>query len=258
MINKKSDREIELMREAGRITALAHRKVAEAIAPGVSTFELDRIAEQAIRENGATPSFKGYGGFPGSICASINDVVIHGIPKKNIILKHGDIISIDIGACYKGYHGDSARTHAVGKISKEKEDLIRCTRESFYEGLKFAKPNNHLSDISHAIESYVVMHGYGVVRDFTGHGVGQKLHEDPAIPNYGDPGMGPLLKEGMTLAIEPMVTSGNYRVKVLSDGWTTVTVDGSDSAHYENTILITKDGYEILTTEEGGKTNVKE
>ncbi len=256
MIVIKSNREIELMREAGRITALAHQKVAEAIVPGISTFELDRIAENVIRENGALPSFKGYGGFPASICASINHVVIHGIPKKNMILKHGDIISIDIGACYKGYHGDSARTHAVGKISKEKEDLIRVTRESFYKGIAFAKPNHHLSDISHAIESYVKMHGYGIVRDFTGHGVGSNLHEDPAIPNYGVEGTGPLLKVGMTLAIEPMVTIGKPQVKILGDGWTTVTVDGSDSAHYENTIVITEDGCEILTLEEG-ETNVE-
>ena len=257
MIVIKSNREIELMREAGRITALAHRKVAEAIAPGVSTFELDQIAEQVIRENGATPSFKGYGGFPGSICASINNVVIHGIPKKNTKLKNGDIISIDIGAYYKGYHGDSAMTHAVGKISPERERLIQVTKDSFYEGMKFAKPNNRLSDISHAVEQYVRLHGYDVVHDFTGHGVGRALHEDPVIPNYGPAGTGPILKAGMTLAVEPMVVEGSHKVKILSDDWTTVTVDGSDSAHYEHTIVITEDGYEILT-KEGGATNVEE
>lgn len=251
MIVIKSNREIELMREAGRIVALAHKKVQEAIAPGVSTLELDKIAEKTIRDNGATPSFKGYGGFPGTICASINNVVIHGIPKSNIKLKNGDIISIDIGAIYKGYHGDCARTHAVGKISEERQRLIDVTRQSFYEGMKYAKPNNRLSDISHAIQTYVESQGFGVVRDFTGHGVGTELHEDPSIPNYGAAGMGPLLRKGMTLAIEPMVTAHNYKVKILNDNWTTVTVDGSDSAHYENTIVITDDGYEILTKEKG-------
>ena len=251
MIVIKSNREIELMREAGRIVALAHKKVQEAIAPGVSTLELDKIAEKTIRDNGATPSFKGYGGFPGTICASINNVVIHGIPKSNIKLKNGDIISIDIGAIYKGYHGDCARTHAVGKISEERQRLIDVTRQSFYEGMKYAKPNNRLSDISHAIQTYVESQGFGVVRDFTGHGVGTELHEDPSIPNYGAAGMGPLLRKGMTLAIEPMVTAHNDKVKILNDDWTTVTVDGSDSAHYENTIVITDDGYEILTKEKG-------
>lgn len=247
MIVIKSNREIELMREAGRIVALAHKRVAEAITPGISTMDLDMIAEKTIREAGATPSFKGYNGFSGSICASINEVVIHGIPKKNKILKNGDIISIDIGAEYKGYHGDSAMTHAVGNISEEKQRLIDVTKASFYEGLKYAKPNNRLSDISHAIQSYVESNGFGVVRDYTGHGVGRKLHEDPSIPNYGHEGMGPLLRKGMTLAIEPMVTAGNYEVKTLKDGWTTVTVDGSASAHYEHSIVITDDGYEILT-----------
>lgn len=251
MIVIKSNREIELMREAGRIAALAHKKVAEAIASGVSTLELDKIAEKTIRDNGAVPSFKGYGGFPGTICASINNVVIHGIPKSNIKLKNGDIISIDIGAIYKGYHGDCARTHAVGNISEERQRLIDVTRQSFYEGMKYAKPNNRLSDISHAIQTYVESQGFGVVRDFTGHGVGTELHEDPSIPNYGAAGMGPLLRKGMTLAVEPMVTAHGYKVKILSDDWTTVTVDGCDSAHYENTIVITDDGYEILTKEKG-------
>ena len=258
MIVIKSNREVELMRIAGRIVALAHRKVAEAIAPGVSTLELDLIAEKTIRDCGAIPSFKGYGGFPGSICASINDVVVHGIPKKNIKLKDGDIISIDIGAEYKGYHGDSAKTHPVGNISPEKQRLIDVTKQSFYEGLKYAKPNNRLSDISHAIQTYVEENGFGIVRDFTGHGIGRKLNEDPAIPNYGIAGTGPLLRKGMALAIEPMVSMGNYKVRILKDDWTTVTVDGSDSAHYEHTIVITDDGYEILTIEEGSLANVKE
>lgn len=250
MITIKSNREIELMKEAGRIVALAHRKVKEAIRPGISTFELDKIAEDTIRANGAIPSFKGYGGFPGSICASINEVVVHGIPKKSTILKNGDIISVDIGACYKGYHGDSAMTYPVGQISEARQKLIDVTYESLMKGLEFAKPGNRLSDISHAIEQYAVSFGYGVVRDFTGHGVGSKLHEDPAIPNYGEAGYGPMLKKGMTLAIEPMITAGKHNVRILADDWTTVTCDKSDSAHSEHTIVITDNGYKILTTEE--------
>lgn len=250
MISIKSNREIELMKEAGRIVALAHRKVREAIVDGITTYELDKIAEEVILANGATPSFKGYNGFPGSICASINNVVIHGIPSKKIILHHSDIISIDIGACYKGYHGDSAMTHAVGETSEKRRDLMKVTEESLYAGLAFAKPHNRLSDISHAIESYVVAHGYSVVKDFTGHGVGQHLHEDPMIPNYGPPGVGVLLRPGMTLAIEPMVNAGKSGVRILKDDWTTVTSDGTDSAHFEHTIVITESGYSILTKED--------
>lgn len=257
MITIKSNREIELMKEAGRIVALAHRLVAEAIAPGVSTFELDQIAEEAIRTNGATPSFKGYNGFPGSICASINHVVIHGIPSKKIKLKSGDIIAIDIGANFKGYHGDSAMTYAVGQISAEKRRLLDVTKAALYEGLKHAKPNNRLSDISHAIEAFVLQAGFSVVRDFTGHGIGRDLHEAPQIPNFGQPGLGPILRSGMTLAIEPMVNAGSARVKVNADNWTTVTVDKKDSAHFEHTIVIVDDGYVILT-KEGGSADVQE
>lgn len=250
MITIKSNREIDLMIEAGRITALAHRKVKEAIRPGISTYELDKIAEETIRACGAIPSFKGYGGFPGSICASINNVVVHGIPKKSTILKNGDIISVDIGANYKGYHGDSAMTHGVGEVSESRKKLMEVTEASLYKGLEQAKPGNRLSDISHAIEAYVLEHGYSVVKDFTGHGIGRNLHEDPAIPNYGQAGHGPILKPGMTLAIEPMVNVGKYSVRILSDDWTTVTVDKSDSAHFEHTIVITENGYKILTIEE--------
>ena len=250
MITIKSNREIDLMIEAGRITALAHRKVKEAIRPGISTYELDKIAEETIRACGAIPSFKGYGGFPGSICASINNVVVHGIPKKSTILKNGDIISVDIGANYKGYHGDSAMTHGVGEVSESRKKLMEVTEASLYKGLEQAKPGNRLSDISHAIEAYVLEHGYSVVKDFTGHGIGRNLHEDPAIPNYGEAGHGPILKPGMTLAIEPMVNAGKYGVRILSDDWTTVTVDKSDSAHFEHTIVITENGYKILTIEE--------
>ena len=247
MIIRKSLREIELMRIAGRIVALAHQEVKKHIAPGVSTLELDQIAERVIRENGATPSFKGYGGFPGSICASINDVVVHGIPKASTILKKGDIISIDIGACYKGYHGDSAWTYPVGEISEADKALMEVTLNALYKGLEQAKPNNRLSDISAAIGTYARSYGYGVVEDFTGHGVGKNLHEDPAIPNYGIPNMGPILQPGMTLAIEPMINAGTKNVKVCSDGWTTITRDGKKSAHFEHSVLVTDEGYEILT-----------
>lgn len=247
MITLKSKREIDLMKEAGRIVALAHEEIRKAIKPGVSTKELDQIAYDVITSNGAKPSFLNYQGFPASICASINEVVIHGIPSEKIILKDGDIISIDIGAEYKGYHGDCAKTHPCGNVSEDRLKLIEVTKQSFYEGLKFACPGNRVSDISHAIETYVKKFGYTVVLDFTGHGVGRHLHEDPAVPNYGQPGHGPLLKEGMTLAIEPMVNMGTHRVKILQDGWTTVTADKKMSAHYEHSIVITKDGYEILT-----------
>lgn len=247
MITIKSSREIELMREAGRIVASAHKAVKEAIKPGISTHELDRIAADVIVSMGATPSFKGYHGFPGSICASVNHVVIHGIPNKNKILNHGDIISVDIGANYKGYHGDSAMTHSVGEVNSEKQKLMDITEASLYEGLSYAKAGNRLSDISHAIEAYVIRHGFSVVKDFTGHGIGRALHEDPPIPNYGEAGHGPVLRVGMTLAIEPMVNAGTHTVRVLSDDWTTVTTDGKPSAHFEHTIVITESGYEILT-----------
>ena len=247
MIIKKSTREIGLMREAGRIVALAHQEVQKHIKPGISTLELDRIVEQVIRANGATPSFKGYNGFPGSICATINEVVIHGIPKATTILKDGDIIAIDIGACYKGYHGDSAWSYYVGKINPNDEKLMNVTKEALYKGLEQAKPGNRLGDISAAIGKYAKSYGYGVVEEFTGHGVGRNLHEDPAIPNYGIPNTGPLLQPGMTLAIEPMINAGTKKVKILSDGWTTITSDRKKSAHFEHTILITDDGCEILT-----------
>lgn len=256
MVTVKSKREIELMREAGRITAYAHEMVRRAIKPGVSTYELNEIAYKAIISEGATPSFLNYNGFPASICASINEVVVHGIPNKKTILKNGDIISIDIGAIYHGYHGDAARTHLVGDVKEEVKQLVKVTKESFFEGIKFAKPGNHLSDISHAIGTYCEKHGYGVVRDFTGHGIGTHMHEDPAIFNFGEAGHGLILKKGMTLAIEPMVTLGTYRVRVLNDGWTTVTLDKKPSSHFENTIVITDDGCEILTKYEGEQFDV--
>ena len=246
MIIIKSKKEIEFMREAGKIVAETHELLKEAITPGISTLELDKIAEENIRKYNAIPSFKGYGGFPASICASINDQVVHGIPGNQIV-KEGDIISIDIGAYYKGYHADAAKTHGVGIISEENRKLIEVTKESFYEGIKFAKLGYRLSDISHAIQAHVEKQGFSVVRDLVGHGVGTELHEDPQIPNYGPPGKGPRLKEGMVLAIEPMINAGRYHVKTLSDGWTIVTIDGKNSAHYEHTIAITEDEPLILT-----------
>ena len=253
MITLKSQIEIETMREAGRIVGLAHEAVAKAIRPGVTTLELNAVAEKVIRDHGAIPSFLGYGGFPASICASINDVLVHGIPDHTR-LKDGDIISIDIGAVYKGYHGDSAWTHAVGEISDEAKNLMKVTRESLFIGLQQAKPGNRLGDICHAIGEYVESHGYSVPVDYTGHGIGTELHEEPAIPNYGRAGRGVLLKEGMTLAIEPMVHAGKPQTRVLQDDWTVVSKDGSLAAHYEHPIVITSTGYEILTINhfEGG------
>lgn len=246
MIIIKSNKEIELMREAGKIVAETHEILKEAITPGISTLELDKIAENNIKKYGAIPSFKGYGGFPASICASVNDAVVHGIPN-NSLLKEGDIVSLDIGAYYKGYHGDAARTHGVGVISENDRNLIEVTRESFYEGIKFAREGYRLSDISHAIQAHVEKNGYSVVRDLVGHGIGMNLHEDPQVPNYGKPNKGPRLQEGMVLAIEPMVNAGKYKVKTLSDDWTVVTLDGKKSAHYEHTIAITKEEPIILT-----------
>ena len=246
MIILKTPREIELLREAGRIVALVHEELKKAIVPGVTTKEIDKLAEKIIRDNNATPSFKGYGGFPGSVCTSVNEMVIHGIPGK-LKLKEGDIISVDVGACYQGYHGDSAWTYRVGKISEEAERLLKVTEESLYKGLEQAKPGNHIGDISAAIEDYVAKNGYTSPEDYTGHGVGSKLHEDPMVPNYGKKGHGPLLKVGMVIAVEPMVHIGKKDVKVLNDGWGVVTNDHSLAAHYEHTIVITNDGYEILT-----------
>jgi len=249
MISVKSLREIELMRCAGKITGETLQLLAESIRPGITTLELDEIAEKYIRKCGATPSFKNYGGFPGSICASVNDEVIHGIPSKNRVLNEGDIISFDIGACYKGYHGDAARTEGVGEISPEAQKLIDVTKQSFFEGIAYAKPGNRVSDISRAVQEYTEGFGYGVVRDYVGHGIGSALHEAPEVPNFAEAsrGRGARLVAGMTLAIEPMINMGDYRVKVLEDDWTVKTLDGCLSAHYENTVLITNGEPEILT-----------
>lgn len=247
MVTIKSSREIELMRFAGRIVALAHQAAKSAIRPGISTKKIDEAVEKVIRDNDAIPSFKNYNGFPAATCISLNDQVVHGIPSSRTILKDGDIVSIDIGAMYKGYHGDSAWTYACGNISEQAEHLLEGTRRSLFQGLAQARPNNRLTDISHAIQTFAEGLGYSVVRDFVGHGIGKKLHEDPAIPNFGPPGRGITLRPGMTLAIEPMINFGRKEVKVMPDGWSTHTQDGSLSAHFEHTILITEDGYEILT-----------
>lgn len=248
MIKIKSEREIALLKEAGRIVALCHEKMRQAVKPGVSTWELSQICEKLILEHDATPSFKGYGGFPAAVCASVNEVVVHGIPSKKQILKEGDIIALDIGACYKGYHGDSAWSYAVGKISKEDQLLMQVTHDALFAGLNTVKDGVHLGDVEAAIGEYIQPYGYGIVEQFTGHGVGHELHEDPAIFNFGIRGTGPVLKEGMVLAIEPMVNAGTKDVRILSDRWTTVTKDKSKSAHFEHTIVVRKDGYEILTT----------
>ncbi len=247
MISIKSEREIALMREAGKIVAKAHAAVKAMVAPGISTADIDHVVETLIREHGATPSFKGYNGFPGSACTSVNEEVVHGIPSKKRLLKNGDIVKVDIGANYKGYHGDSAWTYPVGDIDEVTRALLEATEAALYEGLKQAKAKNHLSDISHAIQTHAESKGFSVVREFVGHGIGKSLHEDPQIPNYGLPGKGALLKKGMTFAIEPMVNTGTKSVRVLKDNWTAVTVDGKKSAHYEHTILITDDECELLT-----------
>lgn len=247
MIVLRSDREIELLRGAGRIVAETHEVLKSYMKPGITTKELDMIAEETIRKHGGLPAFKGYGGFPASICASINHEVVHGIPSDRT-LNDGDIISIDIGAIHKGYYGDSAKTFAIGKVSEEAQNIIDVTKASFYEGLKVCRLGYRLSDIGHTIQKYVESKGYSVVRDLVGHGVGTELHEDPQIPNYGPPNKGPRLQAGMVLAIEPMVNQGTYHVETLLDNWTVVTVDRKLSAHYEHTIVITENEPMILTS----------
>ncbi|MCR5331715.1 MAG: type I methionyl aminopeptidase [Lachnospiraceae bacterium] len=246
-ITIKSEREIEIMREAGRILAIVHEEMEKALKPGMSTWDINKIGENVIRSYGCKPSFLGYNGYPAAICVSVNDEVVHGIPNKEHIIREGDIVSLDAGVIYNGYQSDAARTHACGKISAEAQKLIDVTRQSFYEGIKFAKEGNHLHDISAAIEDYVVAHGFSCVRDLVGHGIGREMHEDPQIPNYRQKKKGPRLEAGMTLAIEPMVNAGRYDVCWLDDDWTVVTEDESLSAHYENTILITKGEPEILS-----------
>ena len=250
MIIIKNGHDLEAMRQACRITAAARALAGEMVRPGVTTKEIDKAVHDFIVAQGAKPSFLGYHGFPASTCISVNSTVVHGIPS-NYVLKDGDIVTVDVGAYYKGFHGDCAATYPCGTVSAEAEKLIAVTKQSFYEGIRFATKGHRVSDISHAIETYVESNGFSVVRSFVGHGVGAQLHEDPEVPNYGAPGRGPRLLPGMTLAIEPMVNVGTYEVRVLKDGWTAVTADGKLSAQYENTVLITDGEPEILTVTEG-------
>lgn len=246
MIYIKNSQEIDYMREAGRIVGETLLMLKDIIKPGITTAEIDKIAEEFITKQGAKPSFKGYGGFPATLCISINDQVVHGIPGKTV-LKDGDIVTLDCGALINGFHGDAARTYAVGNISDEAAKLIKVTEESFFKGIEKAVIGNRLTDISHEIQEYVEANGFSVVRDFVGHGIGKSLHEDPEVPNFGRSGRGPKLVEGLVLAIEPMVNIGGFHVRTKQDGWTVVTADGSLSAQYENTVVITPDGPEILT-----------
>lgn len=246
-ITVKSAREIELMKEAGRILEIVHNELEKALHPGMSTKDIDRLGEEIIRSYHCIPSFLDYNGYPASICVSVNEEVVHGIPSKDRIIKDGDIVSLDAGVIYKGYHSDAARTHGIGEISEDARKLIKVTRESFFEGIKYAKEGNHLFDISAAIGKYAESFGYGVVRDLCGHGIGTNLHESPEIPNYEMNRKGVKLKAGMTLAIEPMINMGTWQVDWLDDDWTVVSRDHSLSAHYENTVLIT-DGEPILLT----------
>lgn len=248
MIIIKTDTEIQKMRDAGRITALARQLAGEHVREGVTTKFIDRKVKEFIVSHGAKPSFLGLYGFPASACISVNEEVIHGIPSDERVLKYGDIVSVDVGAFYKGYHGDCAATFVVGDTDDESKRLIEVTRQSFFEGIKFAVDGNRVGDISAAVQAYVEKNGFSVVRDFVGHGVGKDLHENPDVPNYGKPDRGPRLQTGMTIAVEPMVNAGTWRVKTLSNDWTVVTIDGKRSAHYENTIAITENGVEILTS----------
>ncbi len=250
MIPIKNEREISMMRQACKITAAARALAGEMVRPGVTTKEIDKAVHDFIVSQGATPSFLNYSGYPASACISVNQTVIHGIPDSRV-LNEGDIVSIDVGAYFGGFHGDCAATFACGEISPEAQKLIDVTKQSFFEGIQFARQGNRVSDIGHAVQAYVETNGFSVVRDFIGHGVGANLHEEPEVPNYGKPGRGPRLIKGMTIAVEPMVNMGTHMVRVLQDGWTTVTADGKLSAHYENTVLITDGEPEILTVTEG-------
>lgn len=247
MIIIKSPREIELMKKAGEVVAKVFEALEGNIKPGMTTLDVANIAEKVIRDNGAYPTFLNYSGYPGAVCVSVNDELVHGIPSKKRVLRDGDIVSVDVGATLNGYVGDACRTYPVGICKENALKLIEVTKQSFFEGCKFARPGAHLGDISHAIQVYCEKHGYSLPREYTGHGVGSHLHEDPYIPNYGPAGSGPILKEGMCLAIEPMVNEGHFALRLMKDGWTAKTRDGKLSCHYENSIVITKDGYEILT-----------
>ena len=252
LISIKSPNEIRLMRRAGRVTAQARALAGSMVRPGVSTLEIDHAVRKFIESQGGTPSFLNYAGYPGSACISVNDVVIHGIPSRHIVLREGDIVSVDVGACIDGFHGDCAATYACGQISDEARRLIEVTQQSFWEGIQFARVGYRVSDISHAVQAYVEPFGYSLVRDYVGHGVGAKLHEPPEVPNFGPAGHGPRLMAGMTLAVEPMVNQGTWEIQVMKDGWTVKTADGKLAAHYENSILITDGDPEVLTVTEDG------
>ena len=246
MITLKSEHEIELMRRTGKITAAARALARDMVKPGVTTQQIDKAVYHFIKSQGATPSFLNYNGYPASVCVSVNDEIIHGIPGKRV-LKEGDIVSVDVGAYIGGFHGDCAGTYPCGQVSDQALDLIRVTQQSFFEGLKFAREGYRLSDISHAVQEYVESHGYSVVREYVGHGIGRRMHESPEVPNFGNPGHGPRLLRGMTIAVEPMVNAGSAAIRQMSDGWTVKTADGKNAAHYENTILITDGDPELLT-----------
>ena len=246
MITLKSEHEIELMRRAGKITAAARALARDMVKPGVTTQQIDKAVYHFIKSQGATPSFLNYNGYPASVCVSVNDEIIHGIPGKRM-LKEGDIVSVDVGAYIGGFHGDCAGTYPCGQVSDQALDLIRVTQQSFFEGLKFAREGYRLSDISHAVQEYVESHGYSVVREYVGHGIGRRMHESPEVPNFGNPGHGPRLLRGMTIAVEPMVNAGSAAIRQMPDGWTVKTADGKNAAHYENTILITDGDPELLT-----------
>jgi len=247
MINLRTPDEIKRLFEAAQIVAEVHEGLRDLVKPGISTLELDQIAEDLILKRGAKPSFKGYNGFPFTSCMSLNEQIVHGFPSKKTILKVGDLISIDLGAVYKGWHGDAARSYVAGDIAGEAADLVRATHESLWKAIEVMVPGNHLGDIGHAVQSHVEPLGYSVVRDFVGHGIGRKLHEEPQVPNYGIPGRGVKLRPGMVLAVEPMINAGSYEVKILKDGWTAVTFDGKLSAHWEHDVAITENGPKVLS-----------
>ena len=249
MITLKSDREIELMRRAGKITAAARAVAREMVKPGVTTHQIDKAVFEFIKSQGATPSFLNYNGYPASVCVSVNDEIIHGIPGKRV-LREGDIVSVDVGAYIGGFHGDCAGTYPCGQVSEEAMRLIRVTQQSFFEGIKYARQGYHIKDISHAVQTFVEAQGFSIVREYVGHGIGRQMHEVPEVPNYGEPGHGPRLLRGMTIAVEPMVNAGTASIIQMSDGWTVKTADGKNAAHYENTILITDGEPEILTDPE--------
>ena len=250
LITLKSPRELDCMRKAGRITAAARALAGKLVVPGVTTLEIDTAVRKFIESQGGKPSFLGYGGFPGSACISVNDVVIHGIPSKKVVLKEGDIVSVDVGAFVDGFHGDCAGTYPCGQVSDEAMRLIRVTQQSFFEGIKYAREGCRLSDISAAVQAYVEANGFSVVREYVGHGIGRRMHEPPEVPNFGNPGHGPRLLRGMTIAVEPMVNAGSAAIKQMPDGWTVKTADGKNAAHYENSLLITAGEPELLTDPE--------